>query len=42
VDVDAIDIDELHEFVDELQLGLGGLHERLAETYFLSPELANA
>lgn len=42
VDLEEIDADELHEFVDDLQLGLGGLHDRLVETYFLSPELANA
>lgn len=42
LDLDAIDNGRLHEFADALQLALGALHERLAETYFLSPELANA
>ena len=32
----------LHEFVDDLQVGLGGLHDRLVETYFLSDRSAEA
>lgn len=36
-----IDSEELHDYVDRLQLGLCGLHDRLVSTYFLSPELAN-
>jgi len=36
-----VDVDLVHRFVDELQLGLSTLHDRLAETYFLSLELAD-
>ncbi len=38
VDLDEIDPDGLHEFVDELQVGLDALHDRLVETYFGTPE----
>ena len=45
--VDGIDLREvdpivLNEFVDQLQVRLGTLHDRVAETYFLSAELADA
>lgn len=42
IDIDDLDAAELHRFVDHLQVGLGGLHDSLASTYFMSPELANA
>ena len=33
-DVRALAREGLHEFIDELQLGLGAIHQRLATTYF--------
>ncbi len=33
---------ELHEFIDQLQSGLGSVHEALAETYFLARASAAA
>ena len=41
-DLRRIDIGEmsqasLHEFIDELQLGIMGVHQTLAQTYFLPP-----
>jgi uncharacterized alpha-E superfamily protein len=32
----------LHRFVDDVQIALDGLHDRVAETYFLTAELATA
>ncbi|HKY13511.1 MAG TPA: alpha-E domain-containing protein [Microthrixaceae bacterium] len=40
VELDALDADGLHDFVDELQVGFAELHELLTGTYFLSEELA--
>jgi hypothetical protein len=28
---------ELHEFIDDLQLGLGELHQEIASAWFLPP-----
>ncbi|MBK1703587.1 alpha-E domain-containing protein [Halochromatium glycolicum] len=38
VDVEHLSQKELHEFVDELQLGIGDLHQEIAETWFLPTE----
>lgn len=37
VDVGKLSQNELHEFIDQLQIGLGQLHEEIARTYFLQP-----
>ena len=35
VDVEALDAVRLHELADELQVAIGGVHDRIADTYFL-------
>lgn len=37
LDVAVLDGPALHDFVDEVQIGLGELHDAIAETYFLAP-----
>lgn len=42
VDLDDVDVDDLHDLMDHLQVCLGDLHDRIEATYFPSPKLANA
>ncbi len=36
IDVDALDAVRLHQVVDELQMAIGAVHDRIATTYFLA------
>ena len=39
-DLDRLEQASLHAFIDELQIGLGDLHDEVARTWFLHPEEA--
>jgi uncharacterized alpha-E superfamily protein len=41
-DTDHLETTHVHDFVDRVQRGIGGLHDHIATTYFSSAELATA